>query len=125
MWTDRVSRLDWVSAEDQNKVNLRKELQRGFTTPNCAHAAALAKTGAYTPKVTVLGPTIGTGVLAGSIIIRLAGVPPAERPKAVNVIGIDRNLKYCKARSHLGDLARWAVKPRALGRDVRRHPGDS
>ena len=107
MWTDGVSRLDWVSAEDQNKVNLRKELQRGFTTPNWAHAAAaLAKTGAYTPRVTVLDPTIGTGVLAGSIIIRRAGVPPAERPKAVNVIGIDRNLKYCKARSHLGDLAR-------------------
>ena len=111
MWTDGVSRLDWVSAEDQNEVNLRNELQRGFTTPNLAHtAAALSRNGRGQSKVTVLDPTIGTGVLAASIVIRLAGLPPADRPKWVNVIGIDRNLKYCKAaRACLGDLAGWAV----------------
>ena len=46
MWTDGVSRLDWVSAEDQNEVNLRNKLQGCFTTPNLAHtAAALSKNG--------------------------------------------------------------------------------
>ena len=112
MWTDGVSRLDWVSAEDQNEVNLRNELQRGFTTPNLAHtAAALSKNGRGQAKLTVLDPTIGTGVLAASIVIRLAGLPPTERPKWVNVIGIDRNLKYCKAaKACLGDLAGWAVQ---------------
>ena len=95
MWTDGVSRLDWVSAEDQNEVNLRNELQRGFTTPSLAHtAAALSKNGHGRAKVTVLDPTIGTGVLAASIVIRLAELPAAERPKWINVIGIDRNLKY-------------------------------
>ena len=111
MWTDGVSRLDWVSAEDQNEVNLRNELQRGFTTPSLAHtAAALSKNGHGRAKVTVLDPTIGTGVLAASIVIRLAELPAAERPKWINVIGIDRNLKYCKAaRTCLADLAGWAV----------------
>ena len=111
MWTDGVSRLDWVSAEDQNEVNLRNELQRGFTTPNLAHtAAALAKNGRGQTKVTVLDPTIGTGVLAASIVIRLAELDPQDRPKSVAVIGIDRNQKYCKAaRNRLGDLAGWAV----------------
>ena len=46
MWTDGVSRLDWVSAEDQNEANLRNKLQGCFTTPNLAHtAAALSKNG--------------------------------------------------------------------------------
>ena len=58
----------------------------------------------------MLDPTIGTGVLAASTIIRLATLPPAERPKSINVIGIDRNLKYCKAaKACLDDLAGWAV----------------
>ena len=53
---------------------------------------------------------IGTGVLAGSIIVRLADITPAQRPKSVNIIGIHRNAKYCgSARTHLNDLARWAV----------------
>ena len=111
MWTDGVSRLDWVCAEDQNEVNLQNELQRGFTTPNLARtAAALSRNGRRRSKVTVLDPTIGTGMLAASIIVNLAELPPAERPKSIAVIGIDRNLKYCKAaRARLGDLSGWAV----------------
>ena len=106
-----MSRLDWVCAEDQNEVNLQNELQRGFTTPNLARtAAALSRNGRRSSKVTVLDPTIGTGMLAASIIVNLAELPPAERLKSIAIIGIDRNLKYCKAaRARLGDLSGWAV----------------
>ena len=111
MWTDGVSRLDWVEPEDQNEVNLRNELQRDFTTPSLARsAAALAGNAGGRTRLTVIDPTIGTGVLTAAVVTRLAELPAPERPKSINVIGIDRNQKYCKAaRKHLSDLAAWAV----------------
>ena len=112
MWTDGVSHLDWVLPEDQCEVNRRHETQRGFTTPAFAReAAALAKNGTRSAEVTVLDPTIGTGVLAGSLIATLAELPPPERPQTITVIGIERNHHYCAAaRTWLSKLAAWAAQ---------------